>query len=165
MWAFPQLVGSSLDLLPRALMPPCIHFRNFFPATLIPRPSKLQSNPLDPHPRILWEKNFLIARLIVGRAHPLAGWWRSVFPSFETGGRPEESAERNEPLPSCNRPSCRETWNWSAARLTDVREAPEAFYFLPWNNLFHQARSRINIEYARINIKYSSISLLREAYI
>lgn len=31
--------------------------------------------------RILWEKSFLIARLIVGRARLLAGWWRSVdFP-------------------------------------------------------------------------------------
>jgi len=63
--------------------------------------------------------------------------------SFETEGRLEEPAKRNEPLPPCSRPSCRETWNWSAARLTDVREGPEAFYFLLWNNLFGRARSKL----------------------
>lgn len=145
MWAFLRLVGSFLDFLPRAFPPPCIHFHNFFPVTFIPHPSKLQSIPSIRSPSAYsLRKEFSHRKINRWSSSSTSGMMKIGLFSFETEGRPEEPAERNEPLPPYSRPSCRETWNWSAARLTNVREALEAFYFLLWNDLFDRARSCMN---------------------
>lgn len=54
-------------------------FATSFPVTSTSRPLKPRSNPPihSSRSRILWEKSFLIARLIVGRTHLPAERWRS----------------------------------------------------------------------------------------
>lgn len=160
MWAFLRLVGSFLDFLPRALPPPCIHFRNFFPVTFIPHPSKLQSIPSIRSPSaysLRWEKNFLITRLIVGRAHPLARWWRSVFPPL----RPKTDLRNQLSVTSHFR---RTVVHLAAKRETETRHASLIYVrlskrFISFYEVICSTEHGASW-YAWINIKYHSILIL-----
>lgn len=153
-WLLPRLSSAR----PYAAMHPFSQLlsRNFNPASL-----KTPKHPPRsvPHPRILWEKNFLIARLIVGRAHPLAGWWRSVFRPL----RPKADLRNRLSVTSRFR---RAIVHLAAKRETEARHASPMYVspskrFISFREIICPTEHGANW-YAWINITYNSIFLSRE---